>query len=435
MKKKKIFTIICIVVAAFAIFLIVGGIIRKTSFKSGVLGQSDYDTVFFVQFDSTNFSSDSFTNYLAENVCICHEENLNKIGQKAKWTIEKTGTQKIYMGLDPYNCNYGKKAGKALGRKMNSKFFDVIKRNPDVEFDIMLFSPNADYWFFNSPVVNEEIDSYSALVDSLDIYENVHFYFPGYEEWVLINPGIMENGAIVADIADLMVASCFADRDYEMNSANQWDKLDRIDLVGFEEIYKSYPNYDNMKITYFGDSIIGNNKGTDSIPKLMENLTGAEGENLAVGGTTGAKDFPEAVKKYLDENRVKDSRKQVYVINYGINDFFNGIDPKGDKGSYEAGLKEGIELLKENTEGDIWVCTPTYIDAADVNISLYEEYVAVAEKVAKTQGCMLLDNYSTIDITAYNSSRFLADGTHLNGNGRVRYVRNLIELFRKEYGN
>lgn len=430
--KKRIALIAVIVSVVLCALLVLIPIARKKSFVDKLTNEGGYSTVFVSQFDITNFSEEDFLHYIGEKAFVNQATTLNNVAKKCSWTLENSDTGRVFIGLDPFEIDYEKALGSKTGRLINSAFFNLLEENPDVRFDVLLFYPNLYCKNKNKETLIDALDSYEILINTLDLYDNVYISFPGYEEWMLANPLTVTEGVTHADVATETVAACFADGRYYIDESSQWDAYENI--VRVDEKYKNtnYPDWSDKTIVYFGDSIIGYYTGVNSIPQSVYALTGAKGINVGKSGTTATNDFAQAVKDYFAENTI-DADNTVFVINYGINDYFGDVSPTGEnEGTYEYGLKQGIAAIREQSDGPIVIASPTYIDYAENDREKYECYVAASEKTAKEEGCIFLDNYNNIGIGPENTKLFLTDGVHLNGNGRIMYANALILRLEEE---
>lgn len=94
----------------------------------------------------------------------------------------------------------------------------------------------------------------------------------------------------------------------------------------------TYPDLSDYDLVFFGDSVMGNYKDFASIPGVIGALTGAKVHNLAVGGSSATRSngenasFNEVVENLLSTSSLSlpDDDKLCFVINYGLNDYFEG---------------------------------------------------------------------------------------------------------------
>lgn len=429
---KKIIGTLIVLLCLVAVLLII--LQKSHEFKLyREIKKDSYTSVFLSDFDTKNYKKEVFDLYIGGNNLVYFEDNMFSLGNELKYITKHYDFDAVRIGLNPFEVDYEFLAGNKLGRIINSSFYNSVKENPDVSFQIILYSPNGNMWKTQKDI-NKKIKSYEMLVNSLEAYDNVTVYFPGYEEWVIDNRLLYSDETFGKSIEEEWIPMTFCDGLYVIDSQNQWDKYNEL-IANCTNGKDEYPNMNEVEFVFFGDSIIGNYTGVSSIPGDVRALTGADVLNLGVGGTKAGIDFEAAVYDYFENAEISDKNK-IYVINYGLNDFFDGISPEDNGGiSYEAGLKKGIEIIKANdASGLIVIAAPNYSECCQngegtvtPNAPVIGRYIDVASKVSEDYDAVFINMYTELNIDISNYGDYLLDGIHLNGNARMRYSKILLD--------
>ncbi len=242
-----------------------------------------------------------------------------------------------------------------------------------------------------------------------------------------------------------------------------------------------------MDIVFMGDSQFDNARGTGSeIPAytchLLDNVRYS---NLAIGGTAASLERghdPDAgtmtdscfiglcyalagkvidtsfVDKYPAGEELKNidpSKVDLYVIEYGANDYINGKDLRNpddnyDIHSYKGALTVGIETLKSiSPNAKFLICGPSYCmwynadgyvigDSYTVSkgIGTLSEYADICGNLADEEGITYMDTmYATyFDLKITTVDDYLSDGLHYNEKGRQIYATALAHFIKKTMG-
>ncbi|MDD5939369.1 MAG: SGNH/GDSL hydrolase family protein [Lachnospiraceae bacterium] len=246
----------------------------------------------------------------------------------------------------------------------------------------------------------------------------------------------------------------------------------------------SAPTYDNdkavMQIVVMGDSQFGNFRGKNGLAYLLKQYCNANVYNLAIGGTCAAVtktegsdsgDKWESVggagmvqlaagkvpSSILDSHNLPYTKKvyedcdfsktDVFVLEYGINDYLNKIPLSNDSNaldvrSYRGALTYCISTLRKYfPKAKIVVATPTYCQffasgtgeyLGDGNIlsngvGTVTNYVDAAQNVVEGMNgdADVMNAYYYLDINSLTAKQYLLDGIHMNSAGRVLYAKRL----------
>lgn len=126
------------------------------------------------------------------------------------------------------------------------------------------------------------------------------------------------------------------------------------------------------------------------------------------------------------------------ILAYGMNDFLSQA-PINDSDrpwiGFGTALVKGIQQAREACpNAEVMVITPSYASYFSIPVqnmgsqALYN-YASVACDAAKGEMALCVDAYNNIGIDAYNADEYLADGVHLNENGRDLYARNVVSCY------
>jgi lysophospholipase L1-like esterase len=241
-----------------------------------------------------------------------------------------------------------------------------------------------------------------------------------------------------------------------------------------------------LNIVFLGDSQFDNARDTGtSIPELVGQMTGASVYNLGCGGTSASLSreqkniswdewsspnftgvvwalagsvSPKIFDGYAAANvfpNVTPSKVDYYVVEYGVNDYFNGTqifnqDDPNDKSTYVTSLRIGIDNLRKiSPKAKIILSSPAYAlfyntqgvyigdgNVVDKGAGTLSKYASSANNVANDKGCLYLDAYygTVFDLNGYTTDAFLQDGVHFTEKGRRVYATALSHIINKDLG-
>lgn len=242
-------------------------------------------------------------------------------------------------------------------------------------------------------------------------------------------------------------------------------------------------------IVCLGDSIIGNERGEDSITGIMETLLGEPVYNGAFGGSTmscretedraavttdtlslarlseaiAQKDFYVqnasvtrcAVMEYFPEavygfQKIDFDKTKVLIIEHGVNDYLTGtplddIQDPYNVYTFGGALRYSLESLRAAyPDMRIILVTPTYCwflakesncQEIDNGSGVLEDYVNLELEIAAQYGIEVLDNYHESGIgdsgTFEEWEIYTQDGLHLNETGRRLVAERIVQYIRE----
>lgn len=431
-----------------------------------LLSQSEYNGVFCGMFSLDNYDTADITYYkglntLKLNCVLKNTEDLATYLEAALFSGNEIDT--IYLGINPEiiweNC---KQDSQKTTEVLRSHIISFTEQNPQVQFQVILSAPSLEYWSQKTPdETDNALCSYTTVINSLDSHDNILTHFIGGEEWFIANPGnYIDHITTTADGAAKQLAFTLAHR-YLITSETMYEKFDVLrSLIQQEQNAPTeYADLSSWDIVFFGDSIIGNYTGSTSVPGGVSALTGAHTFNCGIGGASASVashypiNFPVMAEAFVtgDLSIISDSpadnsfansldaynreshsrRKLCFVLNYGVNDYINGLpvsNPQNprDITSYAGALEEGISLLQHHyPDAAIIVMAPAFTTSfscgTDINSekgSVLTDYVDTAQMIAEKTNVLFMNNYLNLGINEDNAAQYLSDNIHPNDAGR-----------------
>ena len=473
--KKKIFGIVLLCIVAGVIGSMIWGTSHLDKEDVEKIKTQEYSAVFFSMYDISHFAEEDFAHYRGLQTIKLQSEigSFKELSKCVGLVLESPqSVNTVYMGIDPVQL-WKKSSGKEQKwlENMTKYLGTVIEQNPDISFEILLPSPYISYWLdMEEEKVEESLTVYQRTVDFLSQYDNVWLFFAGQEEWLNGNHLNYEGDALAvnAGIASHFVPACFCDRKYVVDTESMQDALQqlRAEIDREKSAPTQYGDLSEWSIVFLGDSIIGLETTTSSIPGMVKGLSGAKTYNCGECGILASRDaesqmnlnkmvsaivdkqfsdlesytnFVENASLFVQE--YENTKKLCFVINFGLNDYFMGhrVDDSANpynEETYAGALSTAIRRLQEEYPmAQIVVMTPTYIDIYEAGTEqmseaggVLEEYVQAAIHVANEMGAASKNNYVDLQISGENSSEYLLDGCHLNADGRLLYAQQFIEF-------
>lgn len=264
-------------------------------------------------------------------------------------------------------------------------------------------------------------------------------------------------------------------------SPEQENDPDEIAFPEYEQVVteenQTEPQGHDLQLVFLGDSIFDSNRDGTGVPYLTSVQCNADVYNLAIGGTTasirltdsaenenwnncGLMGLVKAItgliptdifegtnaKEILDNPNVDFHQTDYFIIEYGINDYFEGAPRSYENEShslytYAGALRVAIQELKNFAPGcTIVLCSPHYClffngdryvgdsNVTDKGAGTLRDYVGVCEYISGEQQTLFLNAYFDLGIDAYTTDQYLEDGIHLTQEGRQLYADALAKL-------
>lgn len=482
MKGKK--WLLCIILC---LAIVIGGLCIIAGNRSGFANKNElpkwtdpafesgeFEGVFCMMDGSSYFSEEDFLTYRGLHIVKSDKmlEGFSHIGDMLELILtQNKEINSIYMQINPMDLWEEVQEEGKWEKYLKKYFTDIMSSNKEVTFEILLSYPQITYYTnMEERELENCINVYQSFVDAFESLDNVWIYYLGGEQWLNSNPDNYESSFKVnEEIEKHIYLSVFCDRKYVANAAFMEQKLQNLQ-VQIDEFKKTeYPNWNEYSIVFFGDSIIGMDRSTCSIPGVISALTAARTYNCAKSGSAATYDenaefsFIEVVDAVIARNTsaltdeevangidlfLQDSvseEKLLFVINYGLNDYFIGypVEEKDNltgMNTYTGALKMGIERLQEvYPQAEFIIMIPTYTINFEEGTQIMSpqgdvlaKYRDAAKRVAEEMGIHYKDNYNDIKMDASNEAEFLVDGCHLNDWGKYVMGTQLIHFLEKE---
>lgn len=437
--------------------------------------QEEFEGVLCSMYDMTGFTEENFKTYRGLQIA-CADENFGGLKELCAAVEAAIGSggklEEIYLGIDPYQV--WQEAGKdaeSQGKPATEELLAIVEKYPETTFEILLPAPQLSFWTEKSQEeAGEALEAYESFAESLGSHSNLKLFFLGGEEWLICNKDnfISEFGNNT-DVAKHIFLATFCDGDYLVTAQNIGEPLEKLKAMVDRERESEtvYPDLAEYTVVFLGDSIIGTDRATTSIPGVTQALSGAKTYNIGEGGLTATRcetspsfltmvealekrsleeefqalGFAEGLRAFLQE---QSEEHLIFVINFGLNDYFQGkkvanLENPFDENTYAGALRTGIKRLKETYPGaEIVVTGPSYITYyAEGNEALSEEggslqeYIAAAQQVAEESGVLFKNNYLELGVNGSNADMYLSDGCHLNHQGRFLYGTQIVAFIEK----
>jgi len=457
---KFIFGMVLLLIVAIALLLPHAIAIHKDMKR---IHTEEYDTLFMSMYSTEFYKESDFMYYramdtLRTDYCIPN-------GKLVRWYFDKVKAsgnlvEHVYLGVDPE-------------RTSKEDIVLLLQENPDTFFEVVLPYPSIEYW------TDMKEEKFAGIMQTYHIFaewilplENADLYIFGNEEWLVANPANYEDTfSTNEDVSEFLMCNMDYLHPYIVSMEKVGEEIEQ-----YYELYRAYqnrtyPNAEGLEILFLGDSIIGNFTDTLSIPKVVAGHTGAEVYNFGCGGSSAAdsnesipsltmiadallegkmNDIPQDTAYYEELLRYKEEGEKeapkMFVINYGLNDYFQGLPLYGeepyDTSTYEGALRLVIEKIKKYyPEAQILLMSPHFTNGLNFGKDksgeaggTLAEYAGMVVEVAEQMDVDVLDNFNEMGITEANWQVYLPDGTHPNEKTRYLFGSRIIEKieYRKE---
>lgn len=467
--KKKQFPVIPFAIIAL-ILLTLGGSYICTKMLVGqqmdlaldVLSMEDYQSVFLSMYDISNFNKEDFADYrgvptLKLDISLESAEDVNK----ALDAVFSSGNQitNVYLGLDPLALwHSGKNDIDNVQKTFESGWFSYADANPEIAFEILFPFQSMDYWLsLEEGELQASLILYQQLASILTSRSNITVYYAGGQEWLINNPANYVNSYAANELVSQKIfLLTFCDHALQITGRNAAEMMQQLSdqIAAHKENPPVYPDLSQWDIVFMGDSIIGNYKGSISVPGVVNGLSGASVFNCAQGGVSAAEpepgmmcfpkmaedfvtgtvsdsetSFGEGLQEYLSADHT--DKKLCFIINFGLNDYFGGHAPenpddKNDISTYAGAMRKGIAALKEKYPDATYVIVgpgqATYFSNGTELMSesggQLKDYYQLSVSLSKELNIPYLDLYQQFPEGDTDLTDVLADGCHYNEYGR-----------------
>lgn len=371
----------------------------------------------------------------------------------------------LFLGLDPFAMlrSSGSSQPPAIDGLLS--FADL---SPDTSFEILFSFPSIDYWL-SLPEADRSkaLNLYESLAGMLSTRNNIVMYYVGGEDWLFCNPANYTSSfAVNGQVSEKIFLYTFCDGCFEITAENAAAMLaqTRRQIHDQAAAPVEYPDLSDYEIVFIGDSILGINTGTLSFEGIISAFSGASVFNCAQGGTCAALSAPEllcfpqmtaeflsgepsapdmvygqGILKYASADHT--GKKLCFLINFGLNDYFNGLplentaDPY-DIGSYTGAMRTAVTNLQKAFPDALYIVMgPGQIIRFQEGTELINgvnplaDYSAAAAALAGELDAAYLDLYHEFPGADEGlADVLLRDGIHYNEHGRLRLSRIIMDF-------
>lgn len=428
--------------------------------------QGGYQGAFLSMYPLDTFNEEDFNRYRGLKV-MKFSNSFMDIGEMSNALAQILETRKnvetVYIGIDPEKISRPEDISEFL--------VPLIQNQSQTMFEILLSFPAMDYWVQkSSEETNQALRSYQQQPSMFLGLQNVTLYFLGGEEWLVCNSGNYISEFVANDqVARKLMLHTFCDHNFQLSPENANARMENMEKLvkKMREEPPVYNDQSDLAVVFFGDSIIGNYVDSLSVPEVVRSFSKAEVFNCGYGGTTAAQgeDSPICLPAVVDgmlsgdlsflpmDSQAYLGLKQfhkasydrvAFVINYGLNDYMKGAPIEGDDPydvtTYSGALRTAVKDLREAyPEARIIIMAPNftifYNNGTDVNSEeggVLTDYVKAAVKVGKELSVGYMNNYDDMGINEENQEVYLADGCHLNEEGRYLLGLRIVEKLQEE---
>lgn len=447
--------ILSIVTVLLLLLLLAAGILylkiqepTKRSADLARLQQESYQGVFFSMSAPEAFPEDIYPTYMGYDAVGCSHRiaSFSDLSDYLETAFSSDNeVTHVFLMLDPlllWDSSLHRDA--QFAASLEEKLLAYVDTYAGTEFTVIFSAPSLAYWQSHT---DGDLDTYCnvirVLATPLSARENVSLYFPAQEEWLISNPDAYDTptelNAVAARSTMLLVLSgAMQYRDTE-----DYSSLERFSTLVQQAVISpaDYPDLSDYDLVFLGDSVMGNYKDFASIPGVIGALTGAKVHNLAVGGSSATRSdgenasFNEVVGYLVSTSSLSlpADDKLCFIINYGLNDYFEGYPLE----KYCDGLRTGIRTLQEvYPNAHILVISSNYILSFEKGTApkgdegnVLADYVTAAEETAAAEGVDFLNINEVLRWDADNAAKYLADAIHPNEEGRWLFGVAVVEEY------
>jgi len=432
----------------------------KCSTDFSRLKEEEYDTVFFSMYSTENYEEADYTHFRGMNIV------------RTSYAIPDTRIMEIYMDAAVQSGNTISTAYLGIDpeKARVEDVFQIALENPGIMFEIVLAYPQIEYWLdMDEEAYQNALEAYRDFAGNVLGLENVRVYYFNHGEWLVCNPAnYIAPFQTNEEVSRLLMCNTDEQHSYILNVENFHERFNQAQALveKYRQEPAEYVNVSEWEIVFFGDSVIGNYQGSLSIPGVVNGLTKAAVYNLGYGGKCAAlcektkEPLPVIVEAFINQDfsgipkeaqiyagleaysiatqktaatqgqLPYDGTPDMFVINYGLNDYFNGVpvdaeDPY-DISSYSGALRTAVKALQEEyPDAQILLLTPNLSINFDFGEGVQSEvggrlqdYADAVLALAEELQVEVLDNFRELPIRKNVYWEFLADGTHPNEQGR-----------------
>lgn len=458
-QKNKRILLISLLLFLFMLIAVFTFIFYEQKQKNSSPGDA-YNSVLVSMYPIDGFSEASFLTYRGLNTEVEYQTmtDLQSLTRYAENVLDAgNAVSTIYIGLDPYLFYTKNVQSDADMATEMASLLNCIASHPDVTFEFLLPALPMEEWAMqDEEEIIDILTAYYFAVSCLEPHSNVLCFFVGGEEWLIRNhTNYTDTRSLNPMIADKILCSTFCDRLFQINLSNAKTVLGSLyEMIMAEKASPAfYPNWSDRTIVFFGDSILGLQNGSYSIPGVINGLTGATVYNYAIGGTCACDtaptgndcSFKDRLDLFLSQanfetndntvfpyNEHAADENLIFVISYGYNDYKNQQSTE----NFGPSLKDGITRLQSAyPDAQILIMAPyECIWSAGGSATKNEigetlaMYSNMTKEIAADQNIVCMDIPSLLanDVNETNFTEYFNDECHYSEYGRFYMAEQII---------
>lgn len=442
------------------------------------LATAQYQSIFLSMYDISTFSEEDFAvsrgvptrklDYVFQNA-----EEMNLALEKAFHSGNHITN--VYLGLDPLQHREDSDMAK-LQEAFRGSLLTYAGANPEITFEILFSFPSMEYWMtLEESETEAALTLYAQFVDILCVQDNIRAYYVGGQDWLICNPAnYVSNLAVKEAVSHKLFLHTFCDNSFQITAENKAEMLQqtRDEIAAARKAPAEYPDLSQYDIVFIGDSIIGNNTGSLSVPVMVSEFSGASAFNCAQSGTSAAESesegalcFPKIVNEFLSgqpespeatygqgileyTSASHSHKKLCFVIDFGLNDYFYGL-PLEDKddsyniSTYAGAMRTGIATLKKEYPDAMYIImgpgqTTYFADGTEPQSqegNQLSAYYNQAKALSEELGAAYIDLYHEFPEGESTLADVLADGCHYNEHGRFLLTQKILRTIAAYLGS
>ncbi|MCR4618662.1 MAG: hypothetical protein K5669_10840 [Lachnospiraceae bacterium] len=419
-----------------------------------------YDTYFVSLYDKFVFDSEYIKVLMNWNTFVFSEDYPNLSDEFVFDEINSVilnfdYTERVFWGIDPLIIRITEGSDSSFDSFVKDHIVKEVSDHPEITFRILLPAHSIAYY---SSLEKEDLSllegAYASFADALSPYENVEWDFPGNSSWIYENPGLYEGDfeTIKQPDSDAIIGHILAD-DFKCNNDEISEKASSL-MYTIDNYNYTPHNLSDLDIVIFGDSIFAYRQNDTAIHYILKNFTGADVICKAQSGAGacpysdgnysknyfgGQLDDIAGLKKEVDEVH-KDTDSLVFIIEFGINDYFRGIpvsssDDPNSVSAFCGAVRTAVNNIRDiYPDSKILILSPGYINVMDKGTakvtpdsSILDDYGNACTALSEELDLGLLCLTDLPGITPENFDSYLNDGVHFNEDGCIIVTKYLIE--------
>ena len=426
-----------------------------------LLRESEYNSVFLSMYPIDTYDEEDFRYFRGDDVLkLTTVITRNRIMTAYLKEIIKSDNELrvLYLGIDP------KRTGAAHILQIRDMF-------PGVQIEVIPAYRPLSEWLRDSKS-EDTLQAYYDLTNYLVDQENIRVFSFFAQEWLIADPENYEKGLLLKkNVARLLYT--YTDDIHDCQFTRQeipviFDELKEL-LATAKAGKHVFADLSDWDIVFIGDSVFGNFTDHLSIPGYVSGFSNAHCYNCGWGGACASGDMPssgikvisdylkgiiptevpegapvaDSLKQLLEDEAKGSPRKKLYVLHYGLNDYYLGRplesqDPY-DPETYVGAMRGIIEALQTNRpDAQILIVLPNPVlsfnngkKSLGENGSPLQSYVEALRGLAQEYSIPYQDDYSLFP--SEKLRRMLSDETHPNEYGRYLIAKKMIEVISQQY--